>query len=70
MIDIKRHGVESANVTYDVKIFTDLHKLPAKFIQCMNITKEEVIKIIEERNAQPTPMSMNIYKRLVFNKGE
>lgn len=53
-----------------MKIFTDLHKLPAKFIQRMNITKEEVIKIIEERNAQPTPMSMNIYKRLVFNKGE
>lgn len=70
MIDIKRHGVESANVTYDVKIFTDLHTLPAKFIQRMNITKEEVIKIIEEINAQPTPMSMNIYKRLVFNKGE
>lgn len=64
MIDIKKHTVTEGGTTYDVRIYTDLSKLPYKFIQLVKLTKEEVLKIIEERNAQPTAMSVTIYKKI------
>ncbi|WP_396512760.1 hypothetical protein [Lactococcus garvieae] len=64
MIDIKKHTVTEGKTTYDIRIYTDLSKLPHKFIQLVKLTKEEVLKIIEEKNAQPTAMSVTIYKNI------
>ena len=44
MIDIKKHTVTEGKTTYDVRIYTDLSKLPHKFIQGVKLTKEEVLK--------------------------
>ncbi|MDT2575581.1 hypothetical protein P7D16_07520 [Lactococcus petauri] len=42
MIDIKKHTVTEGKTTYDVRFYTDLSKLPHKFIQGVKLTKEEV----------------------------
>lgn len=69
MIDIKKHIVTEGKTTYDVRIYTDLSKLPHKFIQCVKLTKEEVIKIIEKLNLYPTPLSVTIYRKILGVSG-
>lgn len=65
MIDIKKHTVTEGKTTYDVRIYTDLNKLPHKFIQCVKLTKEEVLKIIDTYKLPPTVLSKSIYNRLL-----
>ena len=69
MIDIKKHTVTEGKTTYDVRIYTELRKLPHKFIQWVKLTKEEVLKIIDIYNLSPTVLSENIYNRLLNGKG-
>lgn len=69
MIDIKKHTVTEGKTTYDVRIYTELNKLPHKFIQWVKLTKEEVLKIIDIYNLSPTVLSENIYNRLLNGKG-
>ncbi|MFK4899258.1 hypothetical protein [Lactococcus petauri] len=69
MIDIKKHTVTEGKTTYDIRIYTDLSKLPHKFIQCVKLTKEEVIKIIEKLNLYPTPLSVTIYRKILGLSG-
>lgn len=69
MIDIKKHTVTEGKTTYDVRIYTELSKLPHKFIQQVKLTKEEVLKIIDIYNLSPTVLSENIYNRLLNGKG-
>ena len=69
MIDIKKHTVTEGKTTYDIRIYTDLSKLPHKFIQWVKLTKEEVLKIIDIYNLSPTVLSENIYNRLLNGKG-
>ena len=65
MIDIKKHTVTEGKTTYDVRIYTDLSKLPHKFIQCVKLTKEEVLKVIDIYKLSPTLLSKNIYNNLL-----
>lgn len=65
MIDIKKHTVTEGKTTYDVRIYTDLNKLPHKFIQGVKLTKEEVLKIIDTYNLSPTILSQRIYNNLL-----
>lgn len=65
MIDIKKHTVTEGKTTYDVRIYTDLNKLPHKFIQGVKLTKEEVLKIIDTYKLPPTVLSKSIYNRLL-----
>lgn len=65
MIDIKKHTVTEGETTYDVRIYTDLSKLPHKFIQRVKLTKEEVLKLIEEFNLHPTLLSVTIYRKIL-----
>ncbi|WP_416037574.1 hypothetical protein ACL43R_09790 [Lactococcus formosensis] len=65
MIDIKKHTVTEGKTTYDVCIYTDLNKLPHKFIQGVKLTKEEVLKIIDTYKPSPTILSQRIYNNLL-----
>ena len=65
MIDIKKHTVTEGKITYDVRIYTDLSKLPHKFIQLVKLTKEEVLKVIDTYKLSPTLLSKNIYNKLL-----
>lgn len=65
MIDIKKHTVTEGKTTYDVRIYTDLSKLPYKFIQGVKLTKEEILKIIDTYNPSPTVLSQRIYNNLL-----
>jgi hypothetical protein len=65
MIDIKKHTVTEGKTTYDVRIYTDLSKLPHKFIQGVELTKEEVLKIIDTYKPSPTVLSQKIYNKLL-----
>lgn len=65
MIDIKKHTVTEGKTTYDIRIYTDLSKLPHKFIQCVKLTKEEVLKVIDIYKLSPTLLSKNIYNNLL-----
>ena len=65
MIDIKKHTVTEGKTTYDIRIYTDLNKLPHKFIQWVKLTKEEVIKIIDIYGLSPNVLSKKIYNSLL-----
>lgn len=65
MIDIKKHTVTEGTTTYDVRIYTDLSKLPYKFIQRVKLTKEEVLKLIDTYKLSPTLLSKNVYNKLL-----
>lgn len=65
MIDIKKHTVTEGETTYDVRIYTDLNNLPHKFIQRVKLTKEEVLKLIEEFNLHPTLLSVTIHRKIL-----
>lgn len=65
MIDIKKHTVTEGKTTYDVRIYTDLSKLPHKFIQLVKLTKEEVLKVIDTYKLSPNILSKNIYNNLL-----
>lgn len=65
MIDIKKHTVTERKTTYDIRIYTDLSKLPHKFIQRGKLTKEEVLKVIDTYKLSPTLLSKNIYNKLL-----
>jgi len=60
MIDIKKHTVTEGKTTYDIRIYTDLSKLPHKFIQLVKLTKEEVLKVIATYKLSPNILSKNI----------
>ncbi|WP_338999458.1 hypothetical protein VNN37_06390 [Lactococcus garvieae] len=65
MIDIKKHTVTEGKTTYDIRIYTDLSKLPHKFIQLVKLTKEEVLKVIATYKLSPNILSKNIYNNLL-----
>lgn len=65
MIDIKKHTVTEGKTTYDIRIYTDLSKLPHKFIQLVNLTKEEVLKVIATYKLSPNILSKNIYNNFL-----
>lgn len=65
MIDIKKHTVTEGKTTYDIRIYTDLSKLPHKFIQLVKLTKEEVLKVIDTYKLSPNILSENIYNNLL-----
>lgn len=65
MIDIKKHAITEGKTFYDIRIYTDLNKLPHKFIQWVKLTKEEVIKIINIYELSPNVLSKKIYNSLL-----
>ncbi|MFR1820748.1 MAG: hypothetical protein ACLSXK_05535 [Lactococcus petauri] len=65
MIDIKKHTVTEGKTMYDVRIYTELNKLPHKFIQVVKLTKEEVLKFIDTYKLSPTVLSQRIYNNLL-----
>lgn len=65
MIDIKKHAITEGKTFYDIRIYTDLNKLPHKFIQWVKLTKEEVIKIIDIYELSPNVLSKKIYNSLL-----
>ena len=64
MIDIKKHTVTEGKTIYDVRIYTELNKLPHKFIQVVKLTKDEVLKVIDTYKLSPTVLSQRIYNNL------
>lgn len=65
MIDIKKQAITEGKTFYDIRIYTDLNKLPHKFIQWVKLTKEEVIKIIDIYELSPNVLSKKIYNSLL-----
>lgn len=66
MIDIKRHSVTAEVVTYDVRIYSSIEK----FHELVNVTKEEILKMIAMYKLRPTPLSVRIYNRFMNKEDE
>lgn len=61
MIYIKRHSATAEVVTYDIRIYSSIEK----FHELVNVTKEEILKMVTMYKLRPTPLSIRIYNRLM-----